>query len=87
MNPYRAVERTLIGLVILFVLTVLAALAYLITVTESWGGVGITIAVLAFAVAAMTLGEDWHSFETWWVRKRAEWDDKRAGSAGEKHGS
>jgi hypothetical protein len=81
MNPYRAAEYAFAGLCVAFVLAMFAALAWVITVTESWKGVGITILVLAVLFGATGVSEEWHLIEKWWVRKRDAWDSRREGSA------
>lgn len=77
MNPYRATEYTIAVACVLLVVAVVAAIAYVITVTESWKSFGITALVIAAFCALGILQARWDSIESWWVRKRSEWDEKK----------
>lgn len=83
MNPYRTAERAFIGLVGLLIMAVLAALGWLITITESWKGVGVTVLVLVGWFGLAILHEEWGSVEGWWRRKREAWDSKHPSASRE----
>jgi hypothetical protein len=64
MNPYRAIEYTLLGLL---AVTFSTMVAWAITVAEGWHVVGWIITVIIGIIL-------WCSFVGWWKRRRDAWD-------------
>lgn len=78
MNPYRAAERALAALVVVIILGMLAAIAWVITVTESWPAVGWIALVLFALLIVFAAHDEWENFGNWWCRKREAWDTKHS---------
>lgn len=74
-NPYRIAERVGIALFALLVLAALALVAWFITITESWKGVGIAALVGVGFFVATILYAATEDISDWWARKREAWDE------------